>query len=93
MPVAKIRKGAITIPIKTRKEANLEDGAFVSIEYKSVDGVIILKPNVSACKDDQVRLSEKGKIMIEKALDAEKKGEIIGLFSDIQKALRALKEF
>jgi len=35
LSVAKIRKGALTIPMDIRKKANLEDGTFVSVEYKS----------------------------------------------------------
>ena len=92
MSVAKIRKGALTIPAEIRKKANLEDGTFVSVEYKSLDGVIILKPKASARQENATKLSKKGKIMIEEALDAEKHGDVIGPFSDIEKALKALKE-
>lgn len=89
---AKIRKGALTIPIDIRKKANLEDGTLVSVEYKSVDGVIILKPKSSIDQKDYVKLSKKGKKMIDEALDAEKSGEVVGPFSDIKEALKALKE-
>ncbi len=92
LSVAKIRKGALTIPMDIRKKANLEDGTFVSVEYKSADGVIILKPKSLIDQESYVTLSKKGKKMIDEALDAEKNGEVIGPFSDIKEALKALKE-
>lgn len=92
MSVAKIRKGALTIPIDIRKKANLEDGTLVSVEYESVDGIIILKPKSLVDQKNFVKLSKKGKKMIDEALDAEKSGELVGPFSDIKEALKALKE-
>ncbi|MDQ1317685.1 MAG: Antidote-toxin recognition MazE, bacterial antitoxin [Candidatus Poribacteria bacterium] len=92
MSVAKIRKGALTIPAEIRKKANLEDGTVVVVEYKSADGIIVLKPKVSVNRENYVKLSKKGEIMIEEALDAEKNGDIVGPFSDIEKSLKALKE-
>ncbi len=92
MSVAKIRKGAITIPAEIRKKAHLEEGTIVAVEYKSADGIIVLKPKVSVNQEDYVKLSKKGKMMIEEALDAKKNGDIVGPFSDIEKALKALKE-
>jgi len=49
-----------------------------------------LKPKAN--DEDYAVLSEKGKEMIEEALEAERKGEVIGPFSDIKEALKALKE-
>jgi len=49
-----------------------------------------LKPKAN--NEDYVVLSEKSKEMIEKALEAERKGEVIGPFSNIKEALKALKE-
>jgi bifunctional DNA-binding transcriptional regulator/antitoxin component of YhaV-PrlF toxin-antitoxin module len=92
LSVAKIRKGALTIPMDIRKKANLEDGTFVSVEYKSSDGVIILKPKSLLDHENYLTLSKKGKKMIDEALDAEKSGEVIGPFTDIKEALKALKE-
>ena len=92
MSVTKIRKGAITIPAEIRKEAKLEDGTVVVVEYKSADGIIVLRPEASINHENYVKLSKKGKTMIEEALDAEKNGDIVGPFSDIEKALKALKE-
>ena len=92
MLVAKIRKGMLTIPAEIRRKANLEDGDLVSVNYESIDGIIILKPKVIVDQKDYAKLSEKGKMMIEEALDAEKNGDVIGPFSDIKEALKALKE-
>ena len=92
MPIAKIRRGALTIPIEIRRKANLEDGTFISIEYKPDDGVIILKPEVWVDQEDYVILSPEGKEMIEEALEAEKSGDVVGPFSNIEEALKALKE-
>jgi bifunctional DNA-binding transcriptional regulator/antitoxin component of YhaV-PrlF toxin-antitoxin module len=93
LSVAKIRKGALTIPMDIRKKANLEDGTFVSVEYKSSDGVIILKPKSLLDHENYLTLSKKGKKMIDEALDAEKSGEVIGPFSDIKEALRIIKSY
>ena len=41
--------------------------------------------------ENYVKLSKKGKKMINEALDAEKSGEVIGPFSDIKEALKALR--
>ncbi len=49
-----------------------------------------MKPKAN--DEDYAVLSEKGKEMIEEALEAERKGEVIGPFSDIKEALKALKE-
>jgi AbrB family looped-hinge helix DNA binding protein len=92
MSVAKIRKGSLTIPAEIRKKANLEDGTVVTVEYEPADGIIILKPEISINQENYVKLSKKGKIMIEEALETVKNGDIIGPFSDIKKALEALKE-
>jgi bifunctional DNA-binding transcriptional regulator/antitoxin component of YhaV-PrlF toxin-antitoxin module len=92
LSVAKIIKGALTIPVDIRRKANLEDGSFVSVEYKSADGVIVLKPKSLINHENHVKLSKKDKKMINEALDAEKSGEVIGPFSDIKEALKALKE-
>ena len=92
MSIAKIRKGALTIPIEIRRKANLEDGTFISIEYKPDDGVIVLKPEVRVNQEDCVILSPEGKEMIEEALEAEKSGDVVGPFSNIEEALKALKE-
>jgi len=92
MSIAKIRKGAITIPAEIRRKANLEDGTIVAVEYKSADGIIVLKPKASIDHENYVKLSKKGEMMIEEALDAEKNGDIVGPFSDIKEALKALKE-
>jgi len=88
MLVGKIRKGVLTIPAEIRKKASLEDGALVSIEYN--DGVIVLRPKAS--QEDYVTLSKKGKEMLEEALEAERNGDVIGPFSSIGEALKALKE-
>ncbi|MBC8235290.1 AbrB/MazE/SpoVT family DNA-binding domain-containing protein [bacterium] len=92
MPIAKIRKGALTIPVEIRRKANLEDGTFISIEYNPDDGFIILKPELLIDQKDYVILSEKEKEMIEEALQAEKNGDVVGPFSNIEEALKALKE-
>ena len=92
MSTAHIRRGTLTIPVEIRKKASLEDGTLISIEYKPDDGVIILKPDVSSTTEDYVTLSRKGKEMIEEALKAEKSGDVIGPFSNIKDALKALKE-
>jgi hypothetical protein len=42
--------------------------------------------------ENYVTLSKKGKKMIDEALDVERSGEVIGPFSDIKEALKALKE-
>jgi len=91
MLVAKIRKGTLTIPAEIRRKANLEDGDLVSVNYDSIDGIIILKPKVIVDQKDYAKLSEKGKMMIEEALDAEKNGDVIGPFSDIKEALNTLE--
>ena len=59
---------------------------------KSADGVIILKPKSLIDQENYVTLSKKGKKMIDEALDAERSGEVIGPFTDIKEALKALKE-
>jgi len=41
-------------------------------------------------QENYVKLSKKGKKMIDEALDAEKSGEVIDPFSDIKEALKAL---
>jgi AbrB family looped-hinge helix DNA binding protein len=92
MLVAKIRKGMLTIPAEIRRKANLEDGDLVSVNYESIDGIIVLKPKAIVDQKDYAKLSKKGKMMIEEALDAEKNGDVIGPFSDIKEALKALKE-
>jgi hypothetical protein len=51
-----------------------------------------LKPEISINQENYVKLSKKGKIMIEEALETVKNGDIIGPFSDIKTALEALKE-
>lgn len=90
MLTVEIREGVLTIPSEILHQANLEDGALVDVEYQPDNGVIILKPKSN--DDDYVVLSEKGKEMIEEALEAERKGEVIGPFSNIKDALKALKE-
>ena len=92
MSIAKIRRGGLTIPVEIRRKANLEDGTFISIEYKPDDGVIILKPKALIKQEDYVILSKKGKDMIEEALEAERSGDVVGPFSNIKEALKALKE-
>ena len=91
MLVAKIRKGTLTIPAEIRRKANLEDGDLVSVNYESIDGIIILKPKAIVDQKDYAKLSEKGKMMIEEALDAEKNGDVIGPFSDIKEALNTVE--
>jgi bifunctional DNA-binding transcriptional regulator/antitoxin component of YhaV-PrlF toxin-antitoxin module len=91
MLVAKIRKGTLTIPAEILRKANLEDGDLVSVNYESIDGIIILKPKAIVDQKDYAKLSEKGKMMIEEALDAEKNGDVIGPFSDIKEALNTLE--
>lgn len=92
MAIAKIRRGVLTIPAEIRKEANLEDGNLIEVEYKSKEGVIILKPKASIARGDYVILSKKGKKMIEEAIEAEKSGDVLGPFSNIKEALKVLKE-
>ena len=92
METVKMRRGALTIPVEIRRKAGLEDGTFISIEYKPDDGVIILKPEILIDEEDYVILSQKGKEMIEEALEAEKNGDVVGPFSNIEEALKALKE-
>ena len=43
-------------------------------------------------QEDYVILSKKGKDMIEEALEAERSGDVVGPFSNIKEALKALKE-
>ncbi len=92
MPVVKLRRGALTIPIEIRKKAHLEDGALISIEYKPDDDIIVLKPDALINGEDYVVLSRKGKEMIEEALEAEMSGDVVGPFSNIENAVKALKE-
>ena len=92
MPIAKIIRGALIIPIEIRRKASLEDGTFIDVEYKPDDGVIILKPKVLIDEEDYVILSNKGQEMIEEALEAERIGDVVGPFSNIEEALKALKE-
>jgi len=54
-------------------------------------GVIILKPKTN--DKDYVVLSEKGREMIEEALEAERRGEVIGPFSNVKEALKALNSY
>ena len=89
MPVAKLRKGALTIPVEIRKKACLEDGILISVEYNPDDGVIILKPTDG---EDSVTLSQKGIKMIEEALNAERRGDVVGPFSNVDAAIKALNE-
>ena len=56
------------------------------------DAASRLKPEIPSDQAEYVTLSEKGKEMIDDALEAEKKGDIIGPFSNIKEALKALKE-
>jgi len=92
MPLSKIRRGTFTIPVEIRREASLEDGTLISVEYDSDKGVIILKPEVSTDGEEYVTLSTKGKAMIEEALEAERNGEVVGPFSNTEDAIKALKE-
>lgn len=92
MPLVKLRRGALTIPKDIRKEAELSDGNWIDVEYKPEEEVIILKPKVLFDKKDYLTLSKKGKKLIEEALQAEKNGDVVGPFSDIEEALEALKE-
>jgi len=92
MPIVRIRKGALTIPIEIRKKASLKDGTLISVEYQPDNDVIILKPEILIDGEDYVVLSQKGKEMIEEALEAEKSGDVVGPFSNIEDAIKALKE-
>ena len=80
----------LTIPAEIRKKVSLEDGTYVFIEYKPSDGVIILRPKI--LQEDYVTLSKKGKKMLKEAIEAERSGDVIGPFSSIEEALKALKE-
>lgn len=91
MAIAKIRGGTFTIPVEIRKKANLEDGNFIEVKYKPDENVVILKPKVLIDEEDYVILSKKGEKMIEEALEAEKSGDVVGPFSDIESAIKALK--
>lgn len=92
MPIVRIRGGALTIPIEIRRKAKLKDDTLISIEYSSDDGFIILKPKFLINQEDYVTLSPKGKEMIEEALESERNGDVVGSFSNIEEALKALKE-
>jgi hypothetical protein len=51
-----------------------------------------LKSEILTNQEDYVTLSKKGKEMIEEALQAEKNGDVVGPFSNIEAALKTLKE-
>lgn len=90
MQTTRIRRGAFTIPAEIRKKAGLKDGTIISVEYKADNGEIIIKPKPFMDEDDYTILSNKGKKMIDEALEDAKNGNVIGPFSDIKEALKAV---
>ncbi len=90
MPLVQVKpKGQVTLPYKIRKKENIKVGDYLEIDAKH--GKIILIPQVVINKFALMKLSKKGKKMIEEALKEVAKDKV-KKFKDVEDLIKELHE-
>lgn len=90
--INKMRRGALTIPVEIREEAQWRDGHFFEMIFDKKTKRIYVQPQNVINEIEFIELSRTGEKMIKEALNEVRQGKISGPYNNIADLLRDLKK-